>query len=382
MRISLLGGFISASILLIPVSVAAESNSEEPEPVYQFEAFDNSQESLNSGIDRKDLAFHPGDSFFFGENQFYLLQLENGYIIFIGFYSTKIGIAGKQGVNITAVTPGGHRSFEKQEFKASDFTASSDSFEIVAGKNYARGAAPDYTIHIEGKSIYLHAEISDLAPGWNPGSGRIYFGDKRESFYDLSVTNPRAVVQATVRIDNGGESSSKGFLYGSHVYTNMLTTKQAVSWCNLRYAGEKYSVNFMEFITPEKYGGKHLPWLMITDNEKILYATMDVTASQTDPEIDQATGFSYAKQLDISVWEEGFILDGSVKMSTLCERLDIFAEYSGGVVFIAKQFFKRPVVFRMKGECRIDFRINPGNGGKELSESISGACIYEHVFVN
>lgn len=351
------------------------------EPIFPFENFSSTPQIMNQGLKPQDLAFHPLDDRIYAESDYLLVEFTSGHYLFGNFFQVKVGPIKKYGASASIITPEGERFFLKSEVKRKDFKTSTIECSHQAGPNFIRGAYPDFVVHLEGLDLSAHLQIHDLVRGWRPGSGRVYFGEERKKFYDFSVPHPRARISGKIRLGSKKEIEASGMAYSDHTYANILSTDQAVNWYSLRTFGSKYSANYLEFVTPPKYGSVRVPWLMITDNQQILYATTHVEMRASDYISDKDSGYSYPQMLDLSVNEEGFSLEGTIQNQRIVERFDIFSDLPYLIRITAKAFLHRPIIFRFMGDYKMDFYIAPREGQREIKDSLSGRGISEVVFV-
>ena len=380
-RWSLIGRSTVALVIALALCAACPCPAIGADPVSGFGPIDVRPEALNRGLEPGDVAFHPTEGMVCGEQKFHICQFSSGHLILVGFYYLKMGPIDKCGVTATILCPDERRYFAQAVVKKKAFSASTEYCSIEAGPSYTRGRHPDYVLHVEADEIYLHLTFHTLTPGWRPGTGRVLFGEDREKFYDVVVQAPRARAEGVLKLGKGETIDLDGMGYVDHCYSNILPTDQAVNWYTLRAFGEKYTVNYLEFVTPEKYGSTRLPWLMVTDDEKILYATTAVTLETSNFVRDDKVGYSYPMDFDLKVDDGRFKLTGSVRSKVLIERFDIFSDINFALRTLAKAFFSRPITYRFLSDYDVTFELLPQGEGGKIVERVQGKGLGEVLFV-
>jgi len=369
-------------VLTLTLGSAGPGPCRAAEPVFAFQGLDATVQGLNRGLSAADLGFHPLPGRIYNEQKFFLCQCESGHVFFVGFYILKAGPIKKYGLSATAVTPDQKRVFVQRVCDADEFRFSTASCMVQAGPNYVKGAFPDYVLCIDEEELFLKLAIHDLAPGWRPGNGRVFFGEAREKFYDFAVAHSRATVTGEVRLKGEAVSTPlKGLLYGDHSYVNLLPTDQAVNWYSLRAFGEKVSVNYVEFVTPERYGSTRVPWVQIVDDQRVLYATLAVKQNLSGYETDKETGYRYPTKIGLAVADPFCTMAVSIDARRPLERFDVFSDLNPTLRVVAKAFFHRPIFYRFMSSYRIDLRLEPREGVPPLAQKVEGEGVSEVVFV-
>ncbi len=352
------------------------------EAIVPFEGLDTSVEALNRGLDSKDLAFHPQPGTVYNEQKFFLCQCDSGHVFFVGFYILRAGPIKKYGLSATAIAPDQRRIFVQRVYGPDSFRFSTTECLVEAGPNYIKGAYPKYALHIEDEALTLRLAIQDLAPGWRPGNGRVFFGSRKEKFYDVVVAHSRARVSGECRLKGDSRFTPlSGMLYGDHSYVNLMPTEQAVNWYSLRAFGPTMSVNYVEFVTPETYGSQRIPWVQIVDNNRILYATCNVGQQLSNFQTDQETGYQYPTRIELRIDEPQCRMKVAIDALRSLERFDVFSDLNPTLRVLAKTFFHRPIFYRFLSEYVIDLRLEPREDIPLIVEHMAGKGVSEVVFV-
>jgi len=370
--------------IVLPLLVlgALRPAAEGQEPVFPFSGLETTPEALNRGLTEKDLAFHPLSGSVYNEQKFFLVQCDSGHMILIGMYVVKAGPIHKYGISLTVILPDLERIFVKHLFDRDAFRFSTETCSLEAGKDVLKGRHPDYVLHIEDEKATVSLDIHDLAPGWRPGSGRVTFGESRKKFYDFVMAHSRAAVTGSLCLEEGRTCVPlKGMLYADHCYVNLLPTEQAVNWYSLRAFGKELSVNYIEFVTPEKYGSRRIPWLQVADDQAVLWGTLNVDQKLSGYTADPASGDRYPTVMELSVADPGFRLAAKVQVQSLLERFDVFSDLNPALRLVAKAFFHRPIIFRFKSRYDISVRMDPAAGRRALDHAFTGTGMSEVLFV-
>jgi hypothetical protein len=361
----------AAGLTLVAALAAAETRKG---LVSMFLGFNNSEAALNRGLPEKDFAFHPQNTTFCGESKFFLGQFESGHTVFANFLYAKAGPIRKNVVNIAVVTPDKERYFFKEEFPDKEFITSTETCTIKAGKNYTEGKHPDFKVHVEDKNLMIDMVFHNEVPQWRPGDGRVWFD--KERFYDICTQSSRAVVTGKLVL-RGKETQLKGMGYCDHSYGNILSTDQASFWYSMRAFGKENQINYLEFVTPEKFGNTRVPWIMITDEKRMLYATTAVDMVPSDFVVDEGSGYSYPMQMDLKVNDGTCELTAKMRPKELVERFDIFQDLNFALRTVAKMFISRPIIFRFMSDFDIEFKLK----GMPEKKKVLCTGVHEVLFV-
>lgn len=371
---------IVAGLLLLAVAPTPAAGTE---PIFPFEGIERSRAALNRGLEEKALAFHPLPGRIYNEQKFCLCQANSGHMLLIGFYIVRAGPIEKYGISLTVILPDAKRIFVKKIFDEEDFHVSTEKCSVRAGGSSFEGRYPDYTLHIEDEKATLTLRIHDQVPGWRPGNGRVYFGAEREKFYDFVMANTRATARGTLKLAGVKDVIPiDGMFYSDHCYVNLLPTEQALNWYSLRAFGERISVNYIEFVTPQKYGSRRVPWLVVADDREILYATLDVEQTLARHRIDRETKYEYPTIMGLAVDEPGLRLTADVEALRILDRFDVFADLNPALRFVAKAFFHRPILFRFMSRYRIDLKLAATEERPAVEEVLEGKGMSEVIFVH
>ena len=351
-------------------------------PVFPFQGVQNTPEALNQGLKEIDLAFQPLPGRVYNEQKFLLCQSESGHMLMIGMYIVRFGPIKKYGISLTVILPDLKRIFIKHIYDEETFRFSTRECLVEAGNDFFKGSYPDYTLHIQDPKVTLTLSIHDLVPGWRPGNGRVYFGEEKEKYYDFVMSNARARATGELRLKGKAKGIPiKGMLYSDHCYVNLMPTDQAVNWYSLRAFGKDLSVNYIEFVTPEAYGSRRVPWLLVADNESIRYATLNVQQKLSGYRKDSKSGYEYPTLMELAVSDPGFRLNARVESMEIIDRFDVFSDLNPALRFLAKAFFHRPIIFRFMSRYAISMEQDPGTGTPGFQQDLKGKGMSEVLFV-
>ena len=287
----------------------------------------------------------------YGEGWFYLARLDDGTFLFCNFFLTNIGFGGmKASVDVTLNFPDGTKLIDRGEFATDGLVVAKNSFQVKIGDSETKGVFPDFTIRLRLPKVTADLNYHAELPSWMPGSGFVYYGEGQKKFYKYRDVIPRARVTGTLKAA-GRDLKVTGYGYSDHGLTNMYPHQYAAVWYSLRSFDPHWTVQYLEFDAPDKYGKKRVPVLLIGKDGKILYAGTNYTLAREDV-VKDSSGYSYPKKLTFAVDEPGFKARGTVKVASLIDSIDLLAQLKPFERFVAKMFAKS-FIFRQRDQVEI-----------------------------
>ncbi|MBC7326077.1 MAG: hypothetical protein H5T99_12325, partial [Moorella sp. (in: Bacteria)] len=145
-----------------------------------------------------------------GEEESWFWEASNKAGAYLNITFTACGKAGK--ASLFLVQP----SMEAvRREAAAPFTASRDKLEVqLDGKRiYQEGEL--FRLEWQSEDLGVELEFQPLLPGWQPGNGRVDFGEKGDKYLIWSVPVPRARVNGNLVIA-GRETAFSGTGYVDH----------------------------------------------------------------------------------------------------------------------------------------------------------------------
>ena len=221
--------------------------------------------------------------------------------------------------------------------------------------NFVRGQHPSYRIHASRNGYGVDLTYQALTEGLRFGNGRVTFGKREKKYYTISVPIPRAKVNGTLTI-KGKSIPVSGWGYSDISSQNFSGNKQAVLWRSLRFFHKDYQINFLEFVTPTEYGSEPVSWLIVTDNERVLYAARDCQVKASDYLYDDRFDYDVPQKISLMHKEGTSSIQGTWTVQKNLESFDILHHFSPVLKGIIKTFVARPVIFRHKS--KVDFQLD------------------------
>jgi len=330
---------------------------------------------FDQGLDPKEYCFTPQPEEAYSEGWFYMIRFDDGTFLFCQFLVTNIGFGSRNAnMNVSVNYPDGTSYFERAEFSKETFEASEDSFFVKVGDSYICGGYPEVKMRLRLKDIRADLDIAMELPGWKPGGGVLYFGEDRKKFYTMWVGVPRGRVTGTLQIRNEKRKVA-GYGYSDHSVVNLYPHHYSRTWFSLRAFDEHWTVEYLEFFTPEKYGSKRVPWILIGKDGKILYAGMDYTLETSDFRIDPEIELDYPGRLDFTVDRPEIKVSGTVKIKNKIEAINMLTKMRP-LERVVAGFFARSYVIRLRNE--VDVVITT----PESSDTLSLQGVSEKLWMN
>lgn len=339
-------GTIFLFSLVIAVGICAGS-AVEPVDIYPGEPI-----GYDEGLAPDEYCFTPQPEEAYSEGWFYVIRFDDGAYLFCQFLVTNIGFGSNNAnLNVSVHFPDGTSYFERAEFDRDTFEASEDSFYVKVGESCIRGGYPEIEMRLRLKDIRADLDFSLELPGWKPGGGVLYFGEDKKKFYTMWVGIPRARVTGTLRIRNEKRGVT-GYGYSDHSVVNLYPHQYSTTWYSLRAFDEHWTVEYLEFYTPEKYGSERVPWILIGKDGQILYAGMDFTLEKSAFRTDREIELDYPGRLDFTIDLPEIKVSGTVKVKEKIEAINMLDKMRPMERLVAG-FFARSYVIRSRNEVEV-----------------------------
>ena len=135
-------------------------------------------------------------------------------------------------------------------FDGADFSAATDTCNVVVGNNFFRGNLESYEIHVEDADLNFTATLQRTTQSWRPKTGHMVFGRREEKQFNWVVPVPTGTVQIDYTYQ-GTTSSINGVGYHDHNWGNVDMRRLINHWYWSRTQVGPYSIIASE-ITAEK----------------------------------------------------------------------------------------------------------------------------------
>lgn len=266
-------------------------------------------------------------------------------------------------VKLIITTPDGIAHLNVENFKESDFSASSEKCDVRVGRNRLTGDLKKYNIHFEVGDKKADLEFTRVVPSWRPGVGKCYFGKELHNYLGWIVPVPYGTVSGSINYNNK-EHKVKGSGYHDHNYGNIPLSKIIDNWYWGRLKIADYNCIFFQFVASKKYGHDKLPLFMFAKGKDILIQDGSRLKVVEKNFIKHSSGKSYPGNLEF-IWEDGSN-NISIKLLNpqLIESRYLLAELPLYKRILARIFFN-PYYFRFNAEVEIAINYN---GIKDLKK--------------
>ncbi len=198
-------------------------------------------------------------------------HLDDGTTVVIVFYTkpfTEIRKGLIPFISFQIDRPDG-TSIQKAHYgKLDEFFASTDSCNVVIGKNYFRGNLKNYEIHFEDKDVNFDAQIKRTTESWRPKTGHFIYGNSGKEFAWL-VPVPQGKTEITYTY-KGKTYTSKGSCYHDHNFGNANMADVINHWYWSRAELGPYSVIAAELISVKEYDSEPIIVFNISKKGKTL----------------------------------------------------------------------------------------------------------------
>jgi len=295
---------------------------------------------VNKPLPSSEYTFFNLDRESFSIAWFVLGDLEDGGALFCNVFITNMGVGDKNAtVDMTWIDSQGKDHFVRGEFKPDTLKTAGDKFEVIVGDNYIGGTYPDFRLKISEGNLSADLKLTARLAGWRPNSGYVYFSRDKQDYYAICIPMPCGDLTGTITLD-GKVHQVKGRCYMDHSPVTMLPHKYADRWQTLRSLGGEYTINYLEFRVPPKYGSQLATWLLVGKGDRVLFATTNVTLSPSDWETDQQTGKKKPQTVGFKASDGGYSIQGTVTVDHQMEYINILSKLSFVERTVASLFAK------------------------------------------
>ncbi|MBE3582179.1 MAG: hypothetical protein IMW96_11220 [Thermoanaerobacteraceae bacterium] len=202
---------------------------------------------------------------------------------------------------------------------------------LSAGPNRVHFESGKYLLRLETDNIAGELEWEPLVPGWQPGAGRLAFGDQGRLQLFWRVPVPRAAVRGRITID-GKDYALEGLGYHDYRRYNFPLGQALAGICLGRFYHDQYTLLFADFGGNLLYSGKHVAALYLVGEKGTLISTPHVEtnpagqSSSPPKEVRAAAHPPVYLVLDppLNLWQEelkGGLAAGSLRMWLASGRL-------------------------------------------------------------
>lgn len=274
-----------------------------------------------------------------------------------------------------------------ENFKIVDgfnFEADNLKFEMVDGRNYKLKS------FVCDESI-VELEVERLTDG-------VIFGDDGMTFYGDDINQPwgsmrhvfwpKCTVNGRILTKKLGEVKiTNGYTMFVMALQGMKPHHAAKSWNFMNFQSSNYAAVQMEFTTPKSYANTKVNIGIVTDNEKILFATIDNEVVHLDSEID-SVGWPVPKAIEFNYVDP---LNGNTiakvtgPLKNLVERVDVMAEIPQFVKNIVSGVAgAKPYIYQYSNEFEIEIldKEKDSKSGKAVEGKEKGIGFTEVTFIS
>jgi predicted secreted hydrolase len=226
---------------------------------------------------------------------------------------------------------------------------------VRIGENRIWGDYPNFNLKTAEQDVGLDLKYQAQLPGFAINSGRVTYGST-DDFYSVYVTLPRAKITGTVRTPTGTRQVS-GFGYSDHGIVTMLPHEYSKRWLTLRCFHSKYTLDFLEFTVPAKWGGQRVAMTIFGAGDKILYGGSRYTLTPSDWRTEPKFKQTYPQRFDFVIDRPGKIkVEGTYTMKTQMHSIDLLSQLTLIERQIASLFAKSYIVrFVAEVDAKVTF---------------------------
>lgn len=321
-----------------------------------------------------DLMRHPEKDKFYSESWTTILQSDDGYILYINFMYTNIGvIEGRAGVNMSITPPDKPAKHFGFEHDVSTYSENEAQGLIKIGPNKLINKGKSLTVNINEKGLSLNLKMD----GWHNGvkfyDGKMYLNEKRTEYAQHFFHMPRGDFEAELTFD-GKTIKLKGAGYMDHMLGNRLTSDYSKRWWTTRLFTPEYTLAFINFQMDPKRGGEVISRAFFGSRDKILAVSDNLKVNPASLVPDPKASHKYHAKFDISLKNKNVSITGTLQSKRLHDREAVIEELPKVQQGIAKMFAGNPVVYRMEGNAELKV-----TEGENPEKTVPGVALMETI---
>ncbi|OIQ09391.1 hypothetical protein [Neomoorella thermoacetica] len=176
------------------------------------------------------------------------------------------------------------------------FTAASTHLDLQIGYTHIRQAGDCFEVQWKEGEMDLDLKYQPLLPGWQPGDGRINYGEKGNKYFIWSVPVPRAEVSGTLKVA-GDKKNFKGYGYHDHRRCN-FPLAQALSGAYLgRFYANDYTFLWAAFRGNRLYSGQEITAMYLAKDRQQVLSSGNLVVQVYEQE--NRDGINYPVEIDL-----------------------------------------------------------------------------------
>ena len=307
------------------------------------------------------------------ENWMTALRSDRGHLLYVNFLRTNIGVfQGSAGIGVSLTLPDQQAKHLAYEYKPKDFSADKKTMTITIGPNSIRQEGKKIFLKVKEDGFELDLELTSWTKGVKFHDGMAFWGGDKTKWIQVFIHSPRATVKGTMVL-GGTKIPFVGDAYVDHLRQSIMGHKYASRWFVNRFYHKDWTVIFVGFLTPKKHGADMHQRFILTDRDKVLVHSPDLTVVPGGM-VKDPKGHNYPKQFEFQYKGDGIEVVGTATGKTVHDRDAMLERMSGAQAGIVKMVAGNPIVYRMLGRTEAKITIE----GKEPVE-IKGKSYLESV---
>ena len=232
---------------------------------------------------------------FFTEQYSLTTSLDGGHRLWFQVVISNLGVANGQAALRMHFQPKGQKKIKiKERFGRKKWSADTadDKLTLKLGDSQFAGDGRTWSGNLESGRLKVAFTVKNAIPAWRPGGGTVYYGDTKNSYYDITVLVPRGRIEATVTDTESGESwQVEGSAFADHSVSNVAPNLMAAAWLKMRKVGKRHTVVLSMLRSPVEYEGRWVGWFAVFSDRGSVTAGINPTLEFPTVESDSDSGY-------------------------------------------------------------------------------------------
>ncbi len=236
------------------------------------------------------------------------------------------------------------------------FEASDEFLDVKISSSYVKGDLSRCFVHFSRDNIEADLTFTSKTPSWRPGSGKIYFDQKKEKYFAWLPAIPFGNVEGTLKYD-GKEIKVTGTGYHDHNWGNVRLDKVMAQWYWGRARINDYTLIFSQMLTSPKYGSIKVPVFYIAKGNDILSSSNFGFSFTPSSWSKHSGGRDYPEKIMLNVKQKEMEISIIITDPVFIEAKDLLEDLPWIVRGIIK-IYTLPYYFRFSAKFKLEFRRN------------------------
>ena len=173
-----------------------------------------------------------------------------------------------------------------QKFERDAWKASTERLDVHIDKSWIKKTEKGYSAYLSSWGYEIEIEVTDVAPAWKPGAGRIEFPGAGRYHTHMMPTHGTFVARERNR--KGPWATFRGTAWGEHATTNMMPHVVASKWIRFRGRAGNLTVSYLELFTPQNWAEERYGWVVVSRGSKVVAYSLAASMTRVNTRAEKS----------------------------------------------------------------------------------------------